>query len=198
MERTWIVCLLGGPSGTGKTKVSYRLAAHFGVGVTEVDDLHTVAEHMTTSDQQPILHYWKTHPEAATLPPEGIFELHRAVSDVLTPPLVAIVANHIETNTPMLLEGDYIVPTLIQRCITQFGREHVTSAFLVEEDEEQLLQNFASREPEMGMQTMRARVSQCHARWLKDEAGRLGIPVVEARPWETVFDRLCHVISARS
>ena len=197
MERTWTVCLLGGPSGTGKTKITYRLAAHFGVGITEVDDLHIAVEHMTTPDQQPMLHYWKTHPEAAKLPPERILELHLAVSEVLIPPLVAVVANHIETNTPIVLEGDYIVPALIQRCITQFGREHITSAFLVEDDQGQLVQNFASREPEAGTQTKRAQVSQIYGRWLKDEAERLGLPFAEGRPWETVVDRVCRAISAQ-
>src|SRR5450432_682724 len=34
--RQWQVLLLGGPSGVGKTAVSYRLAHYFGVGITEV------------------------------------------------------------------------------------------------------------------------------------------------------------------
>lgn len=77
--------------------------------------------------QQPMLHYWKTHPEAANLPPERILELHLAVSEVLIPPLVAVVANHIETNTPIVLEGDYIVPALIQRRHTiRPGAHHVS------------------------------------------------------------------------
>lgn len=34
----WQVLLLGGASGVGKSSVSYRLAQHYGVGLTEVDD----------------------------------------------------------------------------------------------------------------------------------------------------------------
>ena len=37
----WDVLLIGGAAGTGKTSVSYRLARHFDVGITEVDDIHT-------------------------------------------------------------------------------------------------------------------------------------------------------------
>jgi len=40
-------------------------------------------------------------------------------------------------------------------------------------------------------------VSQIDGRWLKDEAERLGLPVVEARSWETVVDRVCRTISAQ-
>lgn len=31
--RSWQVLLLGGPSGVGKTSVSYRLAHHFRIGI---------------------------------------------------------------------------------------------------------------------------------------------------------------------
>ena len=37
-ERSWQALLLRGASGVGKTSVSYRLARHYGVGLTEVDD----------------------------------------------------------------------------------------------------------------------------------------------------------------
>lgn len=50
-QRPWQVLLLGGASGVGKTSVSYRLAQHYGVGLTEVDDFQVVLEGMTTPDQ---------------------------------------------------------------------------------------------------------------------------------------------------
>jgi broad-specificity NMP kinase len=62
-QRSWQVLLLEGPSGVGKTSVSYRLASHFGIGITEVDDFQVIRERMTTPTEQPILHYWRTHPE---------------------------------------------------------------------------------------------------------------------------------------
>ena len=55
-KRPWDVLLLGGASGTGKISVSYKLARYFGVGITEVDDLHIVLETMTTPEQQPQFH----------------------------------------------------------------------------------------------------------------------------------------------
>jgi 2-phosphoglycerate kinase len=53
VPRTWQVLLLGGASGVGKTHVSYRLAQHYAVGITEVDDFHVILERMTTPEQQP-------------------------------------------------------------------------------------------------------------------------------------------------
>ncbi|MDZ4720664.1 MAG: hypothetical protein SH847_19590 [Roseiflexaceae bacterium] len=48
--RQWQVLILGGPSGVGKTSVSYRLARHFGIGITEIDDFQALLERMTTPE----------------------------------------------------------------------------------------------------------------------------------------------------
>ena len=73
-KRTWDVLLIGGASGTGKTSISYRIARHFGVGITEVDDFQQLLLRMTTAEQQPILHYWWTHPNPFEIPVEKMFE----------------------------------------------------------------------------------------------------------------------------
>ena len=61
VTRPWQVLLIGGASGAGKTSVSYRLANHFNVGITEVDDFQVILERMTTPAQQPELHWRPTH-----------------------------------------------------------------------------------------------------------------------------------------
>lgn len=62
--RDWQVILLGGASGVGKMSVSYRLARQLGVGITGIDDFQIVLEHMTTPEQQPILHFLRTQHDA--------------------------------------------------------------------------------------------------------------------------------------
>ena len=109
----WDVLLVGGASGTGKTSFSYRLARHFGVGITEVDDLHLVLETMTTPAQQPILHYWATKPESVEMSAQEILELHITVCRVLTPALLAVINNHVVEGTAIILEGDYILTELL-------------------------------------------------------------------------------------
>jgi 2-phosphoglycerate kinase len=108
----WRVLLLGGASGTGKTSVSYPLARHFGVGLTEVDDLQIAMKRITTPEQQPILHFWDTHREAFPWTPERILELHLEVARLMTPALAAVVDNHAEGGPPLVLEGDYLLPAL--------------------------------------------------------------------------------------
>jgi 2-phosphoglycerate kinase len=111
-HRSWQVLLLGGPSGVGKTSVSYRLAHHLGIGITEVDDFQVILERMTTPMEQPVLHYWRTHPEAVNLPAEEIVKHTIAVGQVMAPALEAVIANHIESRAPVVLEGDFILPLL--------------------------------------------------------------------------------------
>src|SRR5436309_821360 len=110
--RRWQVLLLGGPSGTGKTAVSYRLAQYFRIGITEVDDFQVLLERMTTPEQQPMLHFWRTHPAPDQLSATEIMEQGLAVGQVMAPGLEAVIANHLETQTPIVLEGDFIHPAL--------------------------------------------------------------------------------------
>jgi 2-phosphoglycerate kinase len=184
--RSWEVFLLGGPSGTGKTSVSYRLAQHFRIGITEVDDFQVILERMTTPKEQPVLHYWRTHPEAAQMAPEEIVKLTIAVGQVMTPALEAVIANHLESQAPIVLEGDFILPVVT----TLFSKSQVRAIFLYEESEEQLRQNFLQRESELGLQAKRAQVSWLYGQWLKQEAERAGALALPARPWHDLFERI--------
>ena len=195
--RRWQVLLLGGPSGTGKTAVSYRLAQYFAIGITEIDDFQVLLERMTTPEQQPVLHFWRTHPAPDQLTATEIMEQGLAVRQVMMPGLEAVIANHLEAHTPVVLEGDFIHPALAAQTnfsgLPNDGR--VRAIFLYEADERQLLTNFSQREPDSGPQTKRARVSWLHGQWLKHEAERYGLPMLPARPWDTLFDRIIAAVS---
>jgi 2-phosphoglycerate kinase len=185
----WSVLLIGGPSGAGKTSVSYALARRFQVGLSEIDDLYIVAKQLTTPAQQPALHAWDTTPRAQELAAERILEMHIGACRVMSPSIEAVVANHVETNTPIVLEGDYLLPEVLPRL------RRATAVFLYEPDEAQLVRNFAQREPDSGEQAKRARVSWLFGRWIKDECDRLGLIALPPRPWDTVIDRIVEAIA---
>ncbi|GCE06824.1 hypothetical protein [Dictyobacter aurantiacus] len=189
-HRPWQVLLLGGPSGVGKTSVSYRLAQHFGIGITEVDDFQVVLERMTTPAEQPVLHYWRTHPRAGDLPVEEIVKHTIAVGQVMVPALAAVITNHIESRAPVILEGDFILPMLATAFSDSSQRNPVQALFLYEDSEEQFRRNFMQREPEHGPQEKRARVSWLYGQWLKHEAKRVGALTIAARPSADLFERI--------
>jgi ribosomal protein S18 acetylase RimI-like enzyme len=190
--RSWDVLLIGGASGVGKSSVSYRAARHFGVGIVEVDDFQVVLERLTTPETQPAFHFWRTHPDPGSLTPDAIHEQGLAYGQAMLPALEAVIANHLETNRPTVIEGDFILPALA--ALPQFGEYanngRVRAVFIDEPDEAQIAANFLAREPEHGLQAKRARVSWLYNRWLKQEAERLGLISLPARPWDTLFERL--------
>ena len=181
----WKVLLIGGASGSGKTSVSYDVARYFGVGITLVDDFQAILEKMTTPEQQPVLHFWNTHPNPAALAAEEIVEQGIEVGQVMTPALQAVIDNHIEECQPVVLEGDFIHPALAAQYSSQ-----VRAVFIYEPDESQILANYLHREPEEGPQPFRARVSWLKGEWLKREAEHFGLTVLLSRPWDTLLSRL--------
>jgi hypothetical protein len=72
----------------------------------------------------------------------------------------------------------------------------VRAVFLHEPDEVQLIANYQLREPASGMQITRAQVSVLKGAWLRQEAEKYGVPVVAARPWETVFERVVEAVGS--
>jgi 2-phosphoglycerate kinase len=189
-QRPWSVLLLGGASGVGKTSVSYRLAQHYGIGITEVDDFQVILEGMTAPDQYPELHYWRTHyDEARAMDEDAHLDFMKRYSGVMAAALALVIGNHIETRVPILLEGDFILPSLAVQAeyagIPAAGQ--VRTLFLYEPDEQQIRRNYRSRDG--ADQPERARISWRVSEWLRGECARLGVPSLPARPWETVLER---------
>lgn len=190
--RGWTVLLICGASGAGKSRISYPLASHFGIPLVEVDDIVAALRAVTTRDQLPLLHYWDTHPEAARLPPAEIVKLQIALSDSLSAAVAAVVGNHLDTDTPVIIEGDYILPALaaMDDFAGQPAAGRVRGVVVAEPDVRQLTANFLRREPEAGEQASRAEVSRLYGDRLTAEAARHAIACVSARPWDDVLDRV--------
>lgn len=186
--RDWRVMVVGGPSGAGKTRISRQLSRLHGIPVVEVDDIVEALLAVTEPEHLPLVHYWRTHPEAAGYPPERIVELQVSIARALAPAVAAVIANHVQTDTPVIVEGDYILPSVAAPA----GDGLVRAVFVHEEDEEQLVANFLAREPAAGPQRRRARVSLLYGRRLADQASALGLPVVAPRPWHDS----CHRVTA--
>ena len=189
-ERSWDVLLIGGGSGVGKTSVSYPLARHFGVAITEADDLFVAVEASTTPEQQPLLHFWRTNPDAPSLAPEEIFEHHVSVCHVMAPAIKAVIHNHLETNMPVVLEGDYFLPEILQG-----ATDRVKAVFLYEPDESQIERNLLTREPDIDLPDKRARVSWLLGQRIREQCEERGLPALPCRPWDTVIERVIKALA---
>ena len=183
-DRDWMVLLIGGASGTGKSSFAYELARFYGVNVLEVDDIVQTLEAMTTSDVLPVIHYWSTGINWREVGIDRNVNWLIDVSKELIPGLKAIVDRHIEDKVPVIIEGDFIHPEFA----ASFKNPEVKSLFVQEPDKKQILQNYFAREGG-DLQHFRADISAAYEDWLSDTCRKLGIRLIEARPWDTALDR---------
>lgn len=183
-ERNWDILLIGGASGSGKTSISRPLARFYEMDLVRVDDFQALLEAVTTPETIPPLHYWRMHPDWMK---EGVDATVGQLIDAgkaLSPGLQAVIQDHLEENIPMVLEGDFLLPQLA----ASVQGVRVKSLFIHEPKREQILQNYAAREGEL--QHYRADVSHAYGSWLREECAKYGIPVVEARPWDSLMERV--------
>ncbi len=199
--RTWHVLLLGGASGVGKTSLASALGQHYRVGVTQLDDIQTALETITTPEQQPLIHFWRTNwaEFSAYTDDEHVDHFLEVCREVYSRALAAVVADHLDGGTPVIIEGDFILPELATRADFdgQPNDGRVRALFLEEHDEAQIAANVVSREADGGGYdaSLPARTSALKARWLQRECERLGIPTVAARPWTSATARAVAAIS---
>jgi 2-phosphoglycerate kinase len=188
-----LVILVCGASGAGKSRTAVGLAARYGVPLGEADDIVTALMVMTSAEQQPELHYWRTHPAARSWAPEKIVDLHFDVVDALRPAFAAVIADHVVSGAPTVMEGDYLTPEL---AAAHPGLVRVV--VLDEPDEDQLVTNYRTREPHHDEQRRRAQVSILIGARLAQRARRAGMPVLPARPWTDQLDRVDRALLAQT
>lgn len=188
--------LIGGGSGTGKTTLAETIGRRVGVPWAQVDDFRLVAQRLTTPSQQPALHaflaegVWRRSTNELR---DGLI----AVGGVVSHALEIVIAHHVATDAPLVLEGDGLVPAMAARR-TFAGLDVgnlVRAVVLVEPDEAVILDAMLARGRGFDLfgereQRAQARASWLYGGWLRREAEAHGIPVVEPRPWATLVDRV--------
>ena len=189
-ERSWDVLLVCGASGVGKSSLSYPLAARHGVPVLEVDDIVCAVQAVTMPATMPALHFWDTHPDPTSLTASQVFEQGRALLVEIAPAVEAVVGNHLETGVSVVIDGDFIAPSLAAAAefagVPNAGR---VRAIVVTEEEPQVIANHLAREPDQGPQALRAAVSALWTEWFVADAATVGVPAIAARPWPTLLPR---------
>ncbi|MEU5696746.1 hypothetical protein [Actinosynnema sp. NPDC020468] len=186
---TWQVLLVSGASGSGKSSLAYPLATARGAALVEVDDLVVATQSVTTAATHPDLHHWLHHDDT-DLSPDEVLARQVALAHALRPAVDAVIANHLDTDLPLVLEGDYLLP---EHCAA--WPAEVRAVVVHEPDPTRLLHNYLTREPASGPQRKRATDSAHYGDWLAAQARRHAIPVLHPRPWSTARARLSELLS---
>lgn len=203
VEFDWKVLLLGGHSGTGKTTAARVLAQDLGVALAQVDDFRLVLEQTSTPEQQPTLHAL-LDVEAADAAPETRCAALIAAAQTVSQALEIVVAYHVATDKPTILEGDGITPAFAASNFffnLNVPVGAVCAVFLIEDDEARLLRSALERGRGFealprARQQRQIRQSWLYGQWLKSEAVSYNLPVVASQPWETLPERILKTLRA--
>jgi 2-phosphoglycerate kinase len=197
----WTVLLIGGPSGIGKTIAAKQIGLHFGASWLQVDDLRLAFQRSHVAfpfaEETAALYFFEETPDVWKMPPERLCNGLIAVGQALSPALEVVIENHVDTAVPIVIEGDGILPSLFARSPVHERtiKGQVRAVFLFEPEEDVLLANIVARNrgntgrTEADLQT-EARAKWLYGQWLAHEAHRYGLPVLEARPWSTLVERM--------
>lgn len=203
---SWSVLLLGGPSGAGKSLAAAAIGRRLGVSWLQVDDLRLALQfsRATLPAGNEALAFFAETPGLWTLPPERLADALVGVGEAMAPAIEIVVANHVDTDAPVVIEGDGVLPSLLDRppVRERVAAGAVRPAFPVEPDEAVLYANMVARargiadRTEASLRT-EARAKWLFGRWLEGEARRRGTPVLAPRPWVTLVGRLLAAADGR-
>lgn len=189
-KRNWTVLFIGGPSGTGKSSIAYKIAQHYGVSVLEIDDIYAAVKTVTTRKDFPAVHYWDTGVNWTDIGVDGNVNWLTDVSKEIMPVLKEIVNRHIEDQLPVIIEGDFINPEITK----SFQDSEVKSVFVCERDLNQIVKNYLAREGGEP-QNYRAEISIEYGKRIADYCKNNDLKVIESRPWNTALKRVLEYLN---
>ena len=191
---SWQVLLIAGCSGSGKTRLAEQLGRSLQVSVMQADDVRIALQRIVRPPRAD-LHAFVCTPDIWQRPPEELARLLVAVGEVVSEAVRDIIGHHVITNHPLILEGDGLLPAVAADCIREYGSGHVRAVLVDEPELTALEANMRARgrgfleQPE-DLQATQVRMSWCYANWLRAEARRHGLPVVAARPFGDLAERV--------
>ncbi|MDP6666576.1 MAG: isopentenyl transferase family protein [Dehalococcoidia bacterium] len=212
----WKILLIGGSTGTGKTRLAQELGRELRVSVLQVDDLRLGLQAITTETSHPALHSFTGASAEKTLNnPESIVEGYLSVAEIMEPAVRAVMSHHIDVadTGPLIIEGDGILPRLgsveylrqVDSWFQNVADDTVRSLFLVEEDLQQLRANMYGRARGDGnapgdREGDRSILSQGGWRLgqkFKIDAGTYSVPVILSRPFDGLLQRALDALGLR-
>lgn len=202
-SRPWMVLVLFGASGTGKSTAAAEIGRRCGIPWIQVDDLRLALQYsrVTLPERTEQFYFLEETPNVWTRPPAGLRQAFINVAELMVPALRAVIHSHVVTDVPMVIEGDGVLPALAEspllRPLVDTGA--VRFCCMATPGIDELVDNMVARGRGFDASTpdqprAHAAANQAFGHWLEEEAARLGIPVVVSRPFDTLADRILDAI----
>jgi len=186
----WRVLLLGGTTASGKSTTGRLLSQALGIPCLSADSVWRAVLALTTAETHPTLYQWP-RPEVVPDDPEHLLKVHIGEAETMTPALEAFINWEMKEGNRFIFQGAWISPELAaRRCATS---DEVRAVFIDEALETDIMTSMLERsgrtEPD-ARQLIVARVGWLYGNWIREHAEKHGIPLVAARPRETLVGRI--------
>lgn len=193
--------LIGGPAATRKTSVAKTIAARCGAEVLQADDVWLALQRAIDPDTRPTLHFFARE-TVWDRPIEELVTAMRVLADEVSAALEPVTAHHLRVRDRIVIEGVWITPAFAAR--KAFGGSTydgaVRSVFIDERDQTAIRDVMLARgrgiqEWLPRRQTAMVRMQAGYGEWLREAASAQGLPLVAARPVETLVDRVLTAVN---
>lgn len=195
----WAVLVILGASGTGKSTAARSIARRHGVPWMQVDDLRLGLQYsyVTLPERSDRLYFFERTEDVWTLPIEDLVRGFVDVAELMVPAVRVVIDSHVVTNVPLVLEGDGVLPALVDdpviRPHVQAGRVRFCTVMVENSDE--LFENMIDRGRGMDVGDIErhrrhAGANAAFGSWLTDRSREHRIPVVVSWPFMTLPDRI--------
>jgi len=200
MAADWTVLLIGGPAAVGKTSAAKRIAVVSGASLLQVDDVWLALQRAIDPADSPLLHTFAS-PEVWRRSTAELVALKRELAELVSSSLEFVVANHLEADDKIVIEGVWITPEFATRATyagsTAGARRR--SAFVLEEDaakirDTMLVRGHGFAEWSEADREAMAVMQAGYAKWLRTQALMRRAPIVDARPLGHLAERILAVI----
>ncbi len=200
----WRVLVLFGASGVGKSTAGDQIARSRGCTWMQVDDLRLALQYsrVTLPVGTDALYFFETTPDFWTWPVESLVEAFVAVAAIMAPAVRTVIDSHLVTRAPMVIEGDGVLPSLVDDPVLRPWIESGALRFccLAAESPLELAESMVARGRGDHLDNherveRQAAANFAFSEWLIEQSRLHGIPVVAALPFATLPDRILATIS---
>jgi len=173
------------------------LARRLGIACVSGDSLWHALKSVTSRESHTAFHYFEPTEEEWRRGADYLCQRHIESAEAQTPAIEAFVDREVKEGHRLLLQGAWITPEMAaRRCEAS---EDTAAVFIHEPDESQILASMVSRQRRdhpSERQIRLAAMAWRYGNWLRKGAEGHGLPVVEARPRETLIDRIMQAVDA--
>ena len=179
----------------GKSTAAARISRRVNAVLIPTDIVWLALQAATEASERPELHYFDPKVSDLALAPELLCERHIKTAISVSECLEPVIGSLLREGGRAVVEGAWVTPQLVRlrRYDGVDASDRVRGVFVHEPDPAQVLRTMArrrGRSQPTGFQRSIARVCWLHGNWLTEEAGRLGVPVVPARPQRNLATRI--------